>query len=87
MHLIRLLIAGVTGLRERFIPVPVGDYRDRLLAIRRGEVEWPEVNEWRLALHREFDDALAKSALPNRPDYQRANDFLVWARQQMVLDS
>jgi predicted nucleotidyltransferase len=87
MHLIRLLIAGVTGLREGFIPVQVGEHRDRLLTIKRGEVEWPEVNEWRLALHREFDDALAKSALPNRPDYQRANDFLVWARQQMVLDS
>lgn len=87
MHLIRLLIAGVTGLRECFIPVQVGEHRDRLLAIRRGEVEWPEVNEWRLALHREFDDALGKTALPDRPDYERANDFLVWARQQMVMDS
>lgn len=84
MHLVRLLIAGVTGLRERFIPVPVDDYRDRLLAIRRGEVEWPEVNEWRLALHKEFDVALGKTTLPERPDYVRANDFLVWARRQMV---
>lgn len=86
MHLIRLLIAGVTGLRERSIPVPVGDYRDRLLAIRRGEVEWPEINEWRLALHKEFDIVLGKTALPDRPDYERANAFLVWARRQMVVD-
>jgi hypothetical protein len=86
MHLIRLLIAGVTGLRERSIPVPVGDYRDRLLAIRRGEVEWPEINEWRLALHKEFDVVFGKTALPDRPDYERANAFLVWARRQMVVD-
>jgi hypothetical protein len=86
MHLIRLLIAGVTGLRERSIPVPVGDYRDRLLAIRRGEVEWPEINEWRLALHKEVDVVFGKTALPDRPDYERANAFLVWARRQMVVD-
>jgi hypothetical protein len=86
MHLIRLLIAGVTGLREGYIPVCVDKYRDRLLAIKRGEVQWPEVNEWRLALHKEFDLALQTTALPVRPDYERANDFLVRARRSMVKD-
>ena len=87
MHLIRLLIAGVTGLHEGFIPVRVDqEHRDRLLAIKRGEVEWPEVDAWRLALHKDFDRALATTALPDRPDYERANAFLVWARRSMVQD-
>ena len=34
-----------------------------------------------LALHRELDDALAKTNLPPHPDYESANDFLVTARR------
>jgi predicted nucleotidyltransferase len=86
MHLIRLLIAGVTALREGHVPVQVGEHRNRLLAIKRGEVEWPVVNEWRLALHKEFDRELERTALPDRPDYERANAFLVSARRSMVSD-
>ena len=84
MHLIRLLIAGVTALREGYVPVRVGEHRERLLSVKRGEVEWPEVNEWRLALHREFDRALEATSLPDRPDYDRANTYLVRARRSMV---
>jgi hypothetical protein len=85
MHLIRLLIAGVTALREGHVPVRVEEqYRERLLAIKRGDVPWPEVNAWRLALHKEFDWALQSTALPDRPDYEQANAFLVWARRSMV---
>ena len=85
MHLVRLLVAGVTGLREGFIPVRVdGDLRERFLAVKRGDLPWEEVNEWRLSLHREFDRALETTALPERPDYVRANAFLVRARRSMV---
>lgn len=81
MHLLRLLVAGVTALREGHVPVRVEAHRDRLLAVRRGEVAWEEVNAWRLALHAEFDRALLVTALPERPDYAWANDFLVRARR------
>ncbi len=84
MHLIRLLLAGVTAMRERFIPVGVGEHRERLLAIRRGEVSWEEVNAWRLALHAEFASAFATTQLPERPDYAQANEFLIHARRSMV---
>jgi predicted nucleotidyltransferase len=84
MHLIRLLIAGITGLREGYIPVRVDDHRDRLLTIKRGEMEWAEVDAWRLALHKEFDRALEATTLPDRPDYEGANAFLVRARRAMV---
>jgi uncharacterized protein len=84
MHLIRLLLAGITALREGTVPVGVGAQRERLLAIRRGEVPWEEVDAWRMALHREFAAALAATRLPERPDYSRANAFLVRARRSMV---
>jgi hypothetical protein len=86
MHLIRLLLAGITVLREGYVPVQVGDRRDALLAIRRGEVSWAEVNAWRLALHKEFDAALAGTRLPERPDYARADALLIRARRAMVGD-
>jgi hypothetical protein len=83
MHLIRLLLAGITVLDEGVVPVHVGPERPRLLSIRRGELPWDEVNAWRLDLHRAFDAAFARTQLPERPDYERANAFLIKARRSM----
>ena len=68
-------------LKNGFVPLRVDEYRDRLLAIRRGDVSWDEVERWRLALHKELDGALRSTSLPEHPDYQRANDFLICARR------
>jgi hypothetical protein len=81
MHLIRLLIAGIEVLRSGIVPLRADEHRDRLLAIRRGEMAWVEVEEWRKSLHCEFDVALEKTSLPERPDYERANQFLIKARR------
>ena len=86
MHLIRLLIAGVTVLREGYVPVHTGHHRERLLAIKRGEVAWDEVESWRLDLHRQFDQAAEETNLPDRPDYERANEFLLKARRSAVAE-
>ncbi len=51
---------------------------------KRCEVPWPEVNAWRKELHRDFERALAETKLPERPDYEAANHFLVKARRQMT---
>ncbi|KAB2867214.1 MAG: nucleotidyltransferase domain-containing protein [Anaerolineae bacterium] len=84
MHLIRLLLSGIIALDEGYIPVRVEAYRDRLLSIRREEHSWAEVNKWRKQLHQQFDAAYEKTALPNRPDYERANQFLIYARRSVV---
>ncbi|MFN7133252.1 MAG: DNA polymerase beta superfamily protein [Myxococcales bacterium] len=81
MHLVRLLVTGITILEERWVPVRVDAHRERLLAIRRGEVEWEEINRWRLELHGRFDAAYTKTTLPERPDYDRVNAFLLSARR------
>ena len=84
MHLVRLLLAGITVLEEGTVPLGVAAHRDQLLAIRRGELPWEEINAWRLSLHQRFDAALATTHLPSRPDTERVNAFLVKARRSMV---
>lgn len=84
MHLIRLLISGIRVLREGFVPVRVDEHREQLLAIKKGEVPWEETEKWRLSLHREFDQALEQTTLPERPDYEKANAFLVKARRSAI---
>ncbi|HTN76666.1 MAG TPA: nucleotidyltransferase domain-containing protein [Pirellulaceae bacterium] len=81
MHLIRLLLSGITTLREGHVPVPVGEHREQLLAIKAGQLPWAEVEAWRLALHQEFDQAFAQTTLPEKPDYERANALLIKARR------
>lgn len=81
MHLIRLLLSGIGVLREGFVPVQVGEHRETLLRIKAGEVPWREVEAWRLDLHKRFDRAFEQTALPEKPDYDRANDYLVKARR------
>ena len=79
MHLIRLLLSGGVVLREGFVPLRVDEHRERLLAIRRGDVPWAEVEQWRMTLHRELDLALESTKLPEHPDYDKANAFLLRA--------
>jgi predicted nucleotidyltransferase len=81
MHLIRLLISGISVLRHSFVPVRMDEHRAQLLAVKQGELPWNETDIWRLNLHREFDQALQQTSLPDRPDYERANLLLVKARR------
>lgn len=83
MHLLRLLLAGVATLREGRVPVRVEAHRDRLLSVKRGELSWAEVDAWRKELHRDFESALATTRLPERPNYEAANAFLIKARRHM----
>jgi predicted nucleotidyltransferase len=84
MHLIRLLLAGITTLAEGAVPVHVGEHRDALLKIRRGETAFDAIDAWRVVLHRQFDEAFEKTKLPDRPDYAAVNALLIRARKGAV---
>jgi hypothetical protein len=84
MHLLRLLISGIALLREGVVQVRVEEQRDPLLAVRKGKVPWEDVEAWRLRLHAEFDAALESSHLPDRPDIERADRFLIKVRREMA---
>ncbi|MDP6502877.1 MAG: nucleotidyltransferase domain-containing protein, partial [Planctomycetota bacterium] len=84
MHLIRLLISGTILLNEGVLQVRVNEHRERLLAIRNGQMSWDDIDSWRLELHQDFDEAFLKTKLPDHPDYEAANDLLVRARRTMT---
>ncbi|TWU24845.1 putative nucleotidyltransferase [Novipirellula galeiformis] len=80
MHLIRLLLSGTHVLSHGRVNVDVGEHRDQLLAIKRGEMPFNEADQWRNELQRQFESAFKMTKLPDRPDYERVNAFLVDAR-------
>jgi len=84
MHLLRLLLTGAATLREGRVPVRVEAHRDRLLAVKRGELPWAGVDAWRRELHHDFESALSETKLPERPDYEAANRLLLKARRSQV---
>lgn len=84
MHLIRLLISGIDVLREGKVTVEVGEAREQLLAIKRGEIAFAEADSWRKSLQVDFERAFQETALPERPDYARANEFLIRARRLAI---
>jgi hypothetical protein len=85
MHLIRLLISGITLLSTGGMEVRVTNDRDNLMEIRNGEMPWEQVENWRLFLHREFDAALTSSPLPEMPDTERIDRFLIESRRAIAL--
>ena len=65
MHLVRLLTSGRDLLRTGELTIDVGDAREDLLAVKRGEVPWPEV-ERRMARLAEENDEAATRARPGQ---------------------
>lgn len=84
MHLVRLMLQGKAILADGLVPVRVEAYRESLLEIRHGAWPWEKVDAWRRDLHKEFEAAFAKTSLPERPDYDKANSFLIHARRVMA---
>jgi hypothetical protein len=84
MHLIRLLHSGIHAVADGEIRVDVGEHRDELMAIRQGKVSFDEVQKRALDLDRQFQDAFARTTLPEKPDTDRANRFLIAARRRRV---
>ncbi|GAA3397221.1 nucleotidyltransferase domain-containing protein [Streptomyces roseoviridis] len=85
MHLLRLLISCRDLLRSGELRIDVGEGRERLLAVKRGEVSWPEVESWMNRLQDEADHAHTISPLPEAPDTARVQDFLTRARRTSAL--
>ncbi|MDB5313487.1 MAG: putative nucleotidyltransferase [Gemmataceae bacterium] len=85
MHLIRLLHSGIHALKAGEIRVDVAEHREELLAIRSGSVTFDAVRARALELDRAFQDAFSGTALPEKPDTERANRFLIATRRRRVL--
>ena len=84
MHLLRLLLSGTALLQSGDMLVDVGTHRDQLLAVKRGEVSWADMERWRLSLHADFDRAYQHTTLPERPDYPQVEAWLLKARRSAL---
>lgn len=87
MHLIRLLYSGIYALRTGEILVDVGPQREELLRIKNGGLSFKEVRTRALELDQVFQQAFAATNLPERPDYEAVNHFLIRARRRMADDA
>lgn len=87
MHLLRLLAGGRDLLRTGELRIEVGEAREELLSVKRGEVPWPEVERRMTRLAEECEEAAASSPLPAEPDRARVEDFLVRVRRASALSS
>ncbi|GAA2512507.1 nucleotidyltransferase domain-containing protein [Streptomyces gobitricini] len=87
MHLLRLLASCRDLLRTGELVVDVGDDRERLLAVKRGEVPWREVDAWMDRLAGEADGAVSGSPLPLEPDRRAVEDFLFRTRRASALQA
>ncbi|WP_267246086.1 DNA polymerase beta superfamily protein [Streptomyces sp. PR69] len=85
MQLLRLLASCRDLLRTGRLTVDVGAERERLLAVRRGDVPWREVESRMARLADEADAAAARSPLPHEPDRARVADFLFRTRRTSAL--
>ncbi|MFF4455493.1 DNA polymerase beta superfamily protein [Streptomyces goshikiensis] len=81
MHLLRLLLSCRDLLRTGRLTIDAGPHRDRLLAVRRGELSWAEADAWMTRLAEETEAALSTTPLPQSPDHARVADFLHRARR------
>lgn len=84
MHLLRLLLSGTHLLQAGELVLDVSEHRERLLAIKRGEWTWAEVERWRGELQADFERAAQHSPLPQQPDVRRVEDWLLRARREAV---
>ncbi|MFE5857711.1 DNA polymerase beta superfamily protein [Streptomyces sp. NPDC056500] len=87
MHLVRLLMCCRQLLRTGELVLDVGDERDWLLAVRRGEVSWSELEARMARISEEVAAAGTATALPERPDLARVEDFLIRVRRRSALQS
>jgi predicted nucleotidyltransferase len=81
MHMLRLLIAGAHVLRTGQVLVDAGRHRDRLLAVKAGDMSWEAVHQWAQELRSDLERAAATTALPAEPDQAAVDDLLVRTRR------
>lgn len=85
MHVIRLLRVCRDLLRTGTLRIRSDEHRDALLAVRFGEVPWPEAQEWARRLRAEIEEAERDSPLPVSPDRDAVERWLVSVRRRDVV--
>jgi hypothetical protein len=82
MHLLRVLLAGISAFETGEILVEIIDpaWRETLRQVRAGAVSQEDFDTLHQDLRARFDRAVALKLLPPEPDVLRADQFLIGAR-------
>lgn len=82
-HMVRLGYQGIDYMQTGAFPIPMPDVqREQILAIRTGQVSEQETLTLAGQLEAELKDAIDSSLLPDAPDYEAVNSFLIDAYQR-----
>lgn len=82
-NLLRIVSCAVQWLRTGVPLIAAeGELRDRLLAIKRGEVPLETALQWTDAVAQDLEGARADSVLPDEPDAARADAVLLKLREE-----
>lgn len=86
MHLLRVLMAGISAFEDGEIMVYVPGSYDRhfLKLVRQGKITMEQFDEHKQTLMNRFEAAVKLGNLPPEPDYAKANEFLLDARYQAL---
>ncbi|MFB7711122.1 DNA polymerase beta superfamily protein [Streptomyces sp. NPDC056105] len=87
MHLLRLLASCRDLLRTGRLTLGVGEDREALLAVKRGEVSWDDVVVRMARLAAETEEEATRTPLPAEPDRARVADFLFEVRRASALQA
>ncbi|MGH1345576.1 MAG: DNA polymerase beta superfamily protein [Nannocystales bacterium] len=82
-NLLRIVSCAVQWLRTGVPLIAAeGELRDRLLAIKRGDVALETALQWTDNVAQELDEAREHSVLPEHPDFARADSVLLRLREE-----
>jgi len=84
MHLLRLLHSGIGALRTGEIMIDVSQHREHLMRVRDGAFTFEDVQKQALELDADFQVAFERTALPEQPDFDLVDQFLIEARRSVV---
>ena len=87
MHLLRLLFSGIHALKTGEIMIDVSQHRDFLLTVRNGELSFEKIREHAMQLDRQFQTEFENTSLPEQPDFNTVDQFLIEARASMAENS
>lgn len=90
MHLVRLYLMGIDILQDGKIITYREKEHDLLMSIRNGDflkdnVPTKEFRDMVDDLQFKFEKAKEKSYLPDKPDYQRINDFMIKVNKNIII--
>lgn len=84
MHMVRMMLGGISALRDGTIMVDVTDSRVGLLAIRAGTMSLKDAYTMYLELEQEFAALKATTKLPEHPDTAWAARYVLSVRAAMA---